>query len=165
MTVQEGGNLCQSPVEQRIAIADADCGQRLGPEIAHFENKRNALPPGEPPPGESDEQLWGGRNHHLRTRQEETCNRRGGAKRAIVQHALVCFPVRKRKEPGADDVYSVGIFMSNEAAEFVAVLGRNDAGGMIWEPGEDGHVVPGGGPMARQLGCARSWRAHLRRKV
>ena len=66
MAVQKAGDLCQSPVQQRIAVAHADRGQRLRPKIAHLEHKGDALAAGQPPACDSDQQLRRRRNHNVR---------------------------------------------------------------------------------------------------
>ena len=152
-------------MQQGIAFAHAHGGQRLGPEIAHFEDKRDALPTSQPPTGKADQQLRGGCNYNVRPLEEKTCACRRYAKRAVVQHSLVRFSIRKRKQPSADDIYAVGLLVRDQSPELVAILGRHDAGRMIGKPGEHSYFVPCRGPMPGQFGRARGRRTHLRRKV
>ena len=74
-------------------------------------------------------------------------------------------PIGKRKEPGANDIYSVGLLVNYQAPELVAVLGRNHTRRMIGKPGEHGHFMTRFSPVPRQLVRSRGRRTHLRWKV
>ena len=52
--IEELRNCGEGVMEQRIFTSDADSSQRLGPEVANFENEGGPARERDPPGGESD---------------------------------------------------------------------------------------------------------------
>ena len=146
-------------------MADSDGGQRLGPEIADFEDEGQLAGERDPPTGESDQELGRRRDDDIGTRNEHAAQSGGDAERSVVAHALVGLAVGQGPEPGAKHVYAVNSFAVGQPAQRCVPFGGNDTGGMIGKTGEHRNFVACLRPMHGEFGGARGGGAHLGREV
>ena len=160
--IEEARNRAEGTMQRTPFPSSSDRGQRLGPQVAHFKDKRNAFPPCQPPSGERDQQLRRCANDNVRTQPADRCRH---PERSIVADPLVSFPVRQRPQPGSHDAHSVHGFFAEKAMQPGPPLHRNHARRMVGKPREHGYIVSHPDPMASQLVRACRGRSHLRREV
>ena len=75
------------------------------------------------------------------------------------------FPVRKRQEPGANHIDSVGYLAGHQSLKLAAIFGRHNTGGMIGKSCQHRDFVSGFGPVAGEFGGTGGRSAHLWRKI
>src|SRR5215472_340022 len=76
LTIEKARDSGEGAVQSGIFAAHTDSSERLRPEIANLENKWHSLGTGDPPPGETDQQLRRGCDDHIRARHKHAGSRR-----------------------------------------------------------------------------------------
>src|SRR6266550_1287424 len=108
--IEKSCNATKSAMQRASFTTGSNCSQRFRPQVANFENKRNALPPRYPPSRKSDQQLRRRADHNVRLRQTEAAHRCRQKEGSIVTNPLVSFPIGQRPEPGSHHLHSRNFF-------------------------------------------------------
>ena len=122
---------------------------RLGPEIADFEDEGKRTRAGDDMPGDRTEKLRAGGNQHVRAVHVKLSPQRGrGGETRVGERSSQSPVVGGRVDPGAHDPDAVKILGDQNAA---SVFGGDDPGRMVGQPGQHRDLVSGLHPGARQL--------------